>query len=650
LKKLVLIALLFLLSGSLQTAFAGVLSEQQQQELLDQFLYMRGEGPMPDSFDESAGPRCGTELALNLFNNRESFTGKYAAAAEALYDRPNRPFSYESPAGYFRVHYATTGSDAVYLPLVDDDSDGIPDYVNKIAEIADSVWEFEVNHLGFPAPPPDDTNGGDSLKDIYITGLSSQYYGITYYEDPITIQSYTSYMELDNDYNFWPYNLSDEMERRLDAARVTVAHEFFHTIHYAMDATEFETHGAYDYVPWWEMSAVWMEEMAYDDINDYQAYLPYYYEEPWLGLQHAIFPANTVHQYACVVFPLYLTERFDTSMVKDIWERCALQTGPQYLQAIYEALLEYTSDEYDFDRAFNEFAVWNLFTGSRIDQAPAGYSFEEAVDFHMIPDSSFLNFERYDYPPLTWPWPDTLTNGEPIVLGEDMPITFYRNNMPQNAATHYINLKNLSLLSDTAFNFIFVGGIAIDWTVTIVGFPLGGIGQAEIIDSYEAPIGSPLYFQFDPRGYRNVVVVATPVDTVIANYPDEYGYAMIFNATPDSVDERVLFSSPYPNPIEADSPDNSINFKATIATPALSGLLARMQITIFTISGEKVKVINENGEYLTYYNQDPIIVDWDLNNESGNKVAPGVYMVYCHVSSIDGTIDSSEKYKIAIIR
>ena len=229
-KKLVLIGLLVLFAGSLQTGHTAALSEQQQQELLDQFLYMRGQGPIPESLDEAVGPRCGTELALNLFNSRSDFTGKYAAMAEALFTRPTRPFSYASPGGYFRIHYTTSGSDAVYLPLVDDNSDGIPDYVNKIAEIADSVWEFEVNHLGFP-PPPADTAGGDELMDIYITGLSSQYYGITYYEDQITVQSYTSYMELDNDYDFWPYNLSDEMDRRLDAARVTIAREVVDTMH-----------------------------------------------------------------------------------------------------------------------------------------------------------------------------------------------------------------------------------------------------------------------------------------------------------------------------------------------------------------------------------------------------------------------------------
>ena len=656
-KKLVLLSMVILLSAGWQYSFSDVLSEQQQQELLENVLYMRGEGPMPASFDSTVPPRCGTELALNFLNNRDNFTGKYAAMAEMLEDRPSLPFSYVSPAGYFRIHYATSGSDAVYLPLVDDDSDGIPDYVNKVADIADSVWEFEVNHLGFPAPPPD-TGGGDTLKDIYIIGLGSQFYGMTWYEDQITLQSYTSFIEIDNDFNFWPYNESDEMESRLDAARVTIAHEFFHTIHYAMDATEYENHGGYDFLPWWEMSAVWMEEMMYDDINDYYYYLPYYYDYPWLGLQHAIY-TNTVHQYSAAIFPLYLSEKFVTSLIKDIWEGCALQPGPQFLQAIDAALVDYTitSDtlniipDYDIHKAFSEFSVWNLFTGTRASQAPAGYRFTEAEEYPMIPDSAFLGFANYDIPRMIWPWPDTLSDGSPFLLGEDMPITFYMDNMPQSASAHYLDLQNLSLLIDTTFYFSFVGAVGIKWYVSFVGFQIGGIGQAEILGSYEAPQGSPLYFQFDPAEYGNVVVIPTPVDTAISAYPAEYGYSPILSSvTPEQFADSYEFSSPFPNPIEVSSPTDSVCFKSKIITSSLSGIRAKMEVTIFNIAGEKVNVIPENSNFSTYYNRNEITVGWKLDNASGKKVAPGVYLAYCHVIAANGGIEGSEKFKVAVIR
>lgn len=653
-KQIILIALFALLCFGGQTADAAALSEQQQQDMLEQVRYLRGEGPMPESFDESAPHRCGTELAFNFMINRGNFTGKFAAEAEFLDGRPVLPFSIVTPGGYCRIHYTTSGSNSVYLPNVDDNSDGIPDYVNKVAEIADSVWEFEVNHLGYPAPLPDDTNGGDSLKDIYITDMGSSYYGVTWPETSVPPRSVTSYIEIDNDFDIWPYNLSDEMEDRLDAARVTIAHEFFHTIHYTMDATEFETRGSIGYLAWWEMTAVWMEEMAYDDINDYYAYLVYYYNYPWLGLQHVVYPGNTIHQYGCAVFPMYLSEKFDTSIIKDAWDICAEQSGPQYLQALDEAILAKSGGEYDFYKAFNEFAVWNLFTGSNIDQAPVGHGFSEGIEYDMIPDSAMLNFPRYDYPQLIWEWPDTTNDGETILIGGDIPLSHYKNRMPQNAGANYINLQNLSLLTDSLFTFTFVGAQDIDWMASFVGFPSGGVGRAEILGSYQQPSPPPLYFSFDPSLYRNVIAVLTPVDTAISGYPGSYGYSPIFSLTnPDtSLTDSYIFSSPYPNPIEVRSDDDAVTFKTQIKTASTSGKQVKMTVSLFTVSGDKVNVRSFpiESEYGTYFNNDEIVIGWHLDNGGGEKVAPGVYLALCEVKSADGTIEGSEKFKIAVIR
>ncbi|PKK82614.1 MAG: hypothetical protein CVT49_12755 [candidate division Zixibacteria bacterium HGW-Zixibacteria-1] len=661
-KKLVFLLLIALFWGIGQSAYSGALSEQQQQELIENYLYIRGEGPIPASLEGETLPRCGTELALNLMNNRDNFTGKYAAIAASLAARPNLPYSYVSPKGYIRVHYATLGTDAVLYPLIDANTDGIPDYVNKIADIADSVWELEVNQMGYPAPPADGINGGDSLKDIYIIALPSQYYGITWYEAQVTFQSYTSYIEIDNDYNFWPYNLSSQMERRLDAARVTIAHEFFHTIHYGMDATEFESHAGYEFVPWWEMTATWMEEIAYDNINDYYAYLPYYYNYPWYGLQYATYPVNTVHQYGCVVFPLYLSEKFDTSLVRDIWEICAERTGSQFLQAIDRALIEFTSDplkwdttnQYDFQRAFNEFEVWNLFTGTRAARAPAGYGFSEAANYPMPPDSAYLNFARYDFYPLQmrWPWMDTTIDGTTFLLGNGTPLTYYKGNLPQNAGAHYLNFQNLSLLPDSVFNFIFVGGVGIKWTVTMVAFPSNIAQDAIILDSQRdlSPLapGPPLYFNFDPSLYRNVVAIATPTDTSISKYPTGFNYGAIFSNQPsDSFPNSLDFHKPYPNPIVVKSADDSVTFEAQISTSSLSGVNTEMQVNIFTISGEKINVISYNG---SLSDGDKISVGWKLDNQSGKKVAPGVYLAYCQVILDNGSIEGAEKFKIAVIR
>lgn len=652
-KKLFYLLIMVLLWGVAQSAYSEAMSEQQQQELIESYLYLIGEGPMPEFMEGQPPVRCGTELAFNIKHNRDNFTGKYAAIAETLGARPSLPYSYANPGGYCRIHYATLGSDAVMNPTTDLNSDGIPDYVNKIADIADSVWELEVNQMGYKAPPSDGVNGGDSLKDIYIKGLSSMLYGQTDYESQVSALSYTSFITIDNDYDFWPYNLSSDMNRRLDAARVTIAHEFFHTIHYGLDATEYETHSGYDYVPWWEMTATWMEEMAYDNVNDYYYYLPYYYKAPWYGLQYAVYPGGTVHQYGCVVWPLYLSERFDPSIIRAVWEKCAEQFGSQFLQALDIVLRDSTDGEYDLQRAFNEFEVWNLFTGTKASRAPAGYGFSEGTEYPVPSDSAYLNFAEYEGYRLLWPWPDTTNDGDSIILGDGTPLTLYKSNLPQSAGAHILNLQNLSLLSDSIFVFKTVGGAGMKWGVTLVAYPPNTSQDAIILGSQwdTDPIapGPTLTFNFDPSLYRNVIAVITPTDTVITKAMTGYSYSPIFtNSALDTVSSGVKFSSPYPNPIEVKTDDDFITFKAKISTSSAAGVSSTLKVTIFSVSGDKVNVISSGSSLL--FNDDEIAIGWKLDNESGKKVAPGVYLAYCELISNDGSIGGDDKFKIAVIR
>ncbi|UCD93580.1 MAG: hypothetical protein JSU69_07360, partial [Candidatus Zixiibacteriota bacterium] len=181
-KKAITLGILLMLLAIFLPVSSEPLSEQRQQELLDMYAYMRGEGPLPESLEGALPARCGTEIAFQLFINRDNFTGEYAARAAAVQDRPaGLSEEYVSPAGLFRIHYSISTSDSVFMPNLDTlgGGDGLPDYVNKIGEIADSVWQFEVDHLGYPAPPSDGTGGGDPLMDIYVISLGSSYYGYT---------------------------------------------------------------------------------------------------------------------------------------------------------------------------------------------------------------------------------------------------------------------------------------------------------------------------------------------------------------------------------------------------------------------------------------------------------------------------------------
>ena len=100
----------------------------------------------------------------------------------------------------------------------------MPDYVDEAARVFESVWDLQINQLGYSPPLSD----GDGVYDVYIKNLALQsVYGYTH---PIAYpESRTpSYMEIDN-------NFTDNIYRHargFNGLRVTAAHEFFHAIQF----------------------------------------------------------------------------------------------------------------------------------------------------------------------------------------------------------------------------------------------------------------------------------------------------------------------------------------------------------------------------------------------------------------------------------
>jgi hypothetical protein len=663
LKKILSVILILSLLTAV-VAYSKILTEEQQQEIIDRMLYLRGEGPRPASLDSLRRATCGMEIAADFHFNRQYFTGKYLSIAETL----NRPdyleFFYDTPGGHFRLHYDTTGPHAVYQVSIDTvhgGPDGIPDYVNKVADICDSVYAFEVGHLGYPAPVSDGTaGGGNGLIDIYIGNIGADYYGWTEPETYIDTLRYTSFIVIDNDYaGIPPYNQSTDMNRRLDAARVTLAHEFFHTIHYTMDWQEFEDQGTF--VPqaryWWEMSATWMEEMMYDNINDYYTYLPYFYGEPFKSLQ-AVTSGIDLHQYGAMVFPLFLSERFDTVLIRGIWEKCRdYGPGPDFPQAANDAIYEFTGGTSSLHDAYQEFAVWNYFTGSRAAQAPSGYGFQEAANYNaMIPDSFFMtytSYDKYDTFLTVWTtttgWRDTLDNGD-LNYFSGYPITLYEEHMPQNLGGAYIRMRNIDFVTDSVLKFGFRGGSNLTynpvWDFSFIKIQ-SGVNPPDINMSNS----NPAFDSVNTDTYSTVIVVATPVSTDYNAYylkRSGFGYGILITGSfLNAPGGLVTFDPPYPNPTISPAADDYITFRA-LDSVAAPGQWAVLEVTIFNMAGEKVNFVTS--DYNQYDSSEPLIARWYLDNQSGAKVAAGVYLAYYTFKPDDGTPAINGQFKIAIIK
>ena len=348
-------------------------------------------------------PVCGTPIAADFMTLRHSNSA--SMDAKTLGPRPTYlPETFDSPAGHFKIHYSIADSNVVYQPNVITNSFGVPDYVYWTAIIADSVYDQIINVMGYPAPLTDDgyPEGGDARYDIFLRNLPSSVLGQTWPDsidyDGDSTQA-TSFIEIDNDYSF----LSRYRNRPLDIVRVTLAHEYFHAVQFGMDWREADFIPVGQNVlfarPWMEMSAVWMEEILYDHINDYYGYLPSFFDSTKRSIEKFSGFAD-LHPYASVVWPLFLTEYFDNNdMIRVIWEKCGeLGYGNDFLAATQSVIDSLsggngvdTAGTENWATAFREFSLWNYFTGERAPHAPNGIGYQEKQFYPAIPDKSMAH-------------------------------------------------------------------------------------------------------------------------------------------------------------------------------------------------------------------------------------------------------------------
>lgn len=141
-----------------------------------------------------------------------------------------------------------------------------------------------------------------------------------------------------------------------DGIRVTVFHEFYHTLQFAYT----EVFGSY----WFEASATAFEEITVPDINDYWNYLP------------TLFSANKksfsdIEAYSIAIWGLYNDKEFGRDFDKKIWERFS-KNSDRSLEDIFAE--ELNSRKLDPDSAFQDFISRLFFSGDRA-------SFIDTADF-----------------------------------------------------------------------------------------------------------------------------------------------------------------------------------------------------------------------------------------------------------------------------
>jgi len=292
--------------------------------------------------------KSATLLISELKANWQKLTAEYQRLLKPHIERPELDSALVSPSGKFRIHYKITGQGAV--DPTDDDANGHPDYVDLVAEVFDHVYNYEVEDLEYTAPPAD--NGIDGAEfDVYIVELYSRLYGQTTPENEVVGKpgTYSSYIEIDNDYKNYPTSGADGL-------RVTAAHEFFHAIHMGYKFTFDDEFWEKD-VFFYEISSTWMEDVVYDEINDYYFYMNSFFN----NINKPFDTYDGSYEYGNCLWNHMLTKKYGTVCIRRIWENM-----PQYsaIAAIDRVLASYQSN---FTQELTSYSIWNYFTGERAD-------------------------------------------------------------------------------------------------------------------------------------------------------------------------------------------------------------------------------------------------------------------------------------------
>ena len=189
-------------------------------------------------------------------------------------------------------------------------------WVTTNLRLMNKVWRTEVGKLGYRAPIGDRQRGGNGKFDVYLKELGSRgIYGYCTPERRAPGHKWlaSGYCVLDNDFAEAQYGAPPK-----SSLRVTAAHEFFHAVQFAYDYGE----------DGWlmESTATWMEERVADDVNDNRQYLPYgQVGSPGQALD--TFDRQGFNQYGNWTFFEYLSHRFGTGIVKQIWTRAGAYPG-----------------------------------------------------------------------------------------------------------------------------------------------------------------------------------------------------------------------------------------------------------------------------------------------------------------------------------
>ena len=304
-----------------------------------------------------------SELGIKIFENiLIPVTPNYL---EELFETENYSF-----------HYTTDQSNMDAISASDLNNNSIPDYVETMSEIFESIWIFFEDTLGYTPPPQDGQLGGSQKYDIYIENLPSNYFAITYTTTLINESgtSCASYIKMRNNYNGSVFQSLTELEN----IKITAAHEFFHAIQFSYNCFE----------RFWlmEATAVWSEDQLYNEINDHYRYMPTWFENSSRNIDD-----ESNHMYGSFIFFQFIDEHLGgPEIIRTIWEESRSRANSVNDISFISIDAALTSIGSSFSSALNNMRIANRIMSSHPNAEP--YTYQEAESYPVTAPNEITSF------------------------------------------------------------------------------------------------------------------------------------------------------------------------------------------------------------------------------------------------------------------
>lgn len=306
----------------------------------------------PDAVPDLDGPAVETLVRPDTPGNTLQFN----------FDMGDLVETFPSPGGRFLVHYTRVGTNAV--PAADNDTSGVPDFVEYVADVYDNVVSFYETMLGFRAPLGDGAvadNGGDGRFDVYLVDFNGVGDG-TFQIDSCTNanpEQCIGFMVQENDYAGYGY------PSIAVANRILGSHEFFHAVQAAYDFGQGSVLA--------EGTAVWATEAFEPGLDDFEAFVDGYLDHTDRPIDEPLPGPVDPFSYGSAIVFQFFEEAYGPGMIRAIWEACENGGGgvadPAWIDVLDPTLGSVAG--VTFADAFTELSKWNLYTASFADPTVA---------------------------------------------------------------------------------------------------------------------------------------------------------------------------------------------------------------------------------------------------------------------------------------